>query len=127
MPLCGMPGACRNGIVKNQQGSAAVCCELGRVKKQHFRISHNPVRYCVSGNSKLPDFSQSRERSSGGKLPRSARLAQTAKQFAGSRRRRRSAGEARRQTRVSKRYREKSAGFGSGMLRVGAGESMLQM
>jgi hypothetical protein len=54
------------------------------------------------------------DKASGERTERSARLAQTAKRFASSRRRRRSAGEARRQTRVSKRDREKSAGFGSG-------------
>jgi hypothetical protein len=83
--------------VKNQQGSVS---ELLQTKARL--------------RNALPNFSQSRDELSCESAERSARLAQTAKQFASSRRRRRSAGEARRQTRVSHRDREKSVGFGSG-------------
>jgi hypothetical protein len=84
------------GIVKNQRGLA-----FGSVANQQaVEILHCWI------------FHISRDKSSSENFSRSARLAQTAKRFASSRLRRRSAGFARRQTRVLPRYREKSAGRG---------------
>jgi hypothetical protein len=90
--------------------------------KFHIRIKYN-IFWLKSQDGFNPGvgegyavlgFYQSRDGLSGGGAERSARLAQTAKRFVSSRRRRRSAGEARRQTRVSQRYCEKSADFGNG-------------
>jgi hypothetical protein len=89
--------ACYTGIVKNQQRSATEVLQIGSGEK-----------------TELLNFPPSRDKSSSAKPSRSARLAQTASQFASSRRRRRSAGFARRQTRVSHRDCEKSAGFNNG-------------
>jgi hypothetical protein len=83
--------------VKNQQGSAT---EVLPIKAgEGFAVLN---------------FLHSRDRLSGESVERAARLAQTAKQFASSRRRRRSVREAHRQTRVFPRNREKSTEFGSG-------------
>jgi hypothetical protein len=73
-----------------------------------------PLQIGSGGDFALLDFSQSREKASSENFSRAARVAQTAKQFASSRRRRRSAGEARRQTRVLHRDCEKLSGFGNG-------------
>jgi hypothetical protein len=60
------------------------------------------------------DLAQSREKLSCENFPRAARLAQTASQFASSRRRRRSAGFAHRQTRGLARDRESLTAFSTG-------------